>query len=406
MFTEMRSIEINPDAEPGIIAKAVATRLYERLGITGYKQSAKRDWWALVVHTAKQAYDAGACLRFSRNLATATAIQLQVIDAAVAAGYLDETRSTKGGKHMSRLMPTAELERELDKLPEVIDDVQLVQLREPGSGEELPFDPNHPVAVKVARKLARINQINERHEIHAQVGNALSGRSRCLLHPVHFAVFHPDWEHGRLYTGKDGHQALEDVERATIKFDGEPSVELDFTAFHTRMLYHLEGFDLDGDPYHLWPNTDANLRGIAKITINTALNADTRQSALAACYRAMSAKTPGGAWKQGKGAKRATILRKIVPQYGLKFANVYDLAVKKHRLIRKHFGTGAGRMLMTLDAKIALAVMSYFAKRCIPILGEHDSFVVPAHAEGELRTTMEREYEKRIGRLPVIKTTK
>ena len=68
-----------------------------------------------------------------------------------------------------------------------------------------------------------------------------TGESR-RLNPVLYAVFTNDFKHhGRLYTGKGGHQSLRKTERATIEFNGLPTVELDYGGLHVRMLYHLRG---------------------------------------------------------------------------------------------------------------------------------------------------------------------
>ncbi len=52
---------------------------------------------------------------------------------------------------------------------------------------------------------------------------------------------------------------------------------------------------------------------------------------------------------------------------------------------------------------LALDVLSHFAKRGIPCLGVHDSFIVPAVHKSELWQVMTDCHRERIGFLPVIK---
>src|SRR4029079_16904363 len=81
----------------------------------------------------------------------------------------------------------------------------------------------------IREQLRRFNDVNHRHHIGYR---SADGRWNAL-HPTLVAIYNSDFDHGgRLYTARGGHQGLGKAERATILFDGRPSVELDYGGLH------------------------------------------------------------------------------------------------------------------------------------------------------------------------------
>lgn len=230
------------------------------------------------------------------------------------------------------------------------------------------------------------------------------------LRPVHFALFTDDFDHhGRLYTGKYGHQSLRKRERETIRFGREASVEVDYRGMHCRMLYHLEGIDYRPDPYALWGKaTTGPQRLMAKTLINAAINAASKVKAISACNFKMSCYTEKKA-EEGRMIRKggaelvdALTLQKAADETGLKFSQIYTLARQRHLRIERYFASDMGITLMRHDSAIALDILHHFALRCIPCLAVHDSFIVPQRYEADLRRTMMRCYRRRLGFLPVL----
>ena len=75
---------------------------------------------------------------------------------------------------------------------------------------------------------------------------------------------------------------------------------------------------------------------------------------------------------------------------------VMDEFRKAHKDIKKYFcnGNQTGLRLMNLDSSIALEVVGHFAKKNIPILCIHDSFIVQEKYQIELQQIMNETYEK------------
>ena len=335
-----------------------------------------------------------------------------VIAAAVKAGLFYETRSAKGGKNMSRLTPTKRIKEITPKDPWEIEPdemTEFVKWRDRDDKEEMRIDWSHPTVAKTQRKLKLVNEVNSRWTIEIEPFNDTLQKYEDSKHlrPILYAVFNGDYNNGgRLYAGKKwGHQGFGSESRRTITFNGEPSVELDFSGMHPRLLYHLKGIDYKTDPYALWgSDTSDEHRLIAKQAINTAINATDMQKAVAACNQAMSKfGRKNQEEKSGKARKKADKLYRAVKSTGLGFKQVIQLAEREHPEIAHHFNSGAGLWLMRIDSRIALQISYWFSKQGIPCLPVHDSFIVPKDCESKLRQMMIRTYRKQTGFVPVIK---
>ena len=392
-------------------------------GLGGRKLLDKNEYCRQVLHTAKIAMHGGKLIRCSRSKEdpNVSRIKLQVIDAAVKNGMFVEHRSPKGAKHMSRLEPTAKLKRYADADPWTFDPSRMkkfVYLRNRLDKEkkDLRFDPTEETPADVQLRLSLVNRVVAMREITYQPRDPWDDHPKepRRLRPVAYALFDRDpresaefdWAlHGRIYTGRYGHQGLRKTERGSIRFAGEQSVELDYSGLHPRLLCHLEGAEFEGDPYALWgAETTGPQRLMAKVLINALINAVSDKAAVKACNYAMSSKSRSeSGWKTGKALDDARRLRAAQRKTNLSFNNLVPLARSYHELIAHRFGQDMGIRLMRTDAAIALDVLYHFASLCIPCLSCHDSFIVPASMEQELHRVMMLFYYQRIGHFPVIR---
>jgi hypothetical protein len=393
--------------------KRRADLIFNSLELPGYKWDLKRRYWARLYQSLLQAHCQGTAVMFSRR--TAKKVELQVIDAAVSSGYAKEIRSKPGfSDHCSRLLPTekligAELIDPWTVEPNAVEQFVYVKERrkDEDRGEEIAFDPTHPIAAKWQRRLELINSVNGQFRITYNPYRPTSddfASTSLQLRPVHYASFVEDFtKGGRIYTGKYGHQGLLKIERRLIRFDGDESIELDFSGLHPRMLYHLEGIDYGNDPYALWgEDTTKEMRELAKVYINALINAKSPESARDACNFKMRQRTKSGDWRTGKAYRVAVQLHGYSKHTGIKFGDLHPIVMQKHQRIAHRFGCDMGIELMRMDAVIALNVMNQFARKGIPCLGVHDSFIVPKRHEQELRETMMGKYAKKVGFMPLV----
>lgn len=177
--------------------------------------------------------------------------------------------------------------------------------------------------------------------------------------------------------------------RPHILIDGVKTVELDYSGCFIRMLYHLEGYDLDGDPYDVpeirkaaekqGMDWDGMVRGAIKELLNTYINAPL----------------------DGKIGKFPTVSQRL-PK-GFKLPNrVYPLFDEKHHLIKDSFHSGCGLELMRYESDICAQIMADGVRDGKLVLPIHDSFIVQEQHEEWLRGAMVRNYRDRLGFDPEI----
>jgi len=375
------------------------------------KLKEKQKFWRIVFHALRRASFNDGCVAYPHHRSKMPQIFLQTIQAAEQMGLVRNVISSPGAPKMSRLLPMPFLEKQFSADPWEFDADQpkrfVYLFKRRSENEEISFDTDDPIPSEIQKKLVVINSVNSHFEItyspFSKWTDKLIGQKQ--LRPIHYARFTKDWEHhGRLYTGKYGHQSLRAVERQQIRFNGQESIELDFSGMHVRMLYHLIGLEYLDDPYTLWgADTSDSLRFMAKICINAAINAKSKNSARSACNQKMNLRTNSGEWKTGKSKNIAMLLLEASRETGITFSEIYDLAFRRHHNISKYFGSDAGMKLMNLDGKIALNILNYFCKAGVPCLSVHDSFIVPACFDEELRASMSHFYHQELGHSPIIK---
>ena len=154
------------------------------------------------------------------------------------------------------------------------------------------------------------------------------------------------------------HLELPKKVRPFIFLNGEPTVELDFSALHIRMLYHLIGEKYTTDPYQDVCETEEE-RGIYKSVLLVAINAETQEKAVQGIRDELRKKN------FGIGVTDAEILYRLN-----RFKEV-------HPHIARYLNTGIGLRLQNLDSRITDIVLKEMTQSGIPCLPVHDSYIVP-----------------------------
>lgn len=393
--------------------------IWSSLGIKGYKLDEKRQrflqFWQCLLMAAQRSE---CCVQYSRRNGSSTlTTDKQIVEALHQSGWVVEVRSKPGGNKMSRLLPSLKLHTFVDTDP-----WKLVPPPEPHhcvkltteDGSEVPIDvyefPKHHIARVTLRKLSQINQTNAEFRITYRRINEYTQRweSRLTqLRPFYVRDFKDDFQsHGRMYM--KGSETLRKTERPTIEFNDDPSIELDYSGMHARMLYHLAGIDYRDDPYLFLGTTQAE-RYVAKQITNTAFNTASPKKCLQSMrnqqsfYKNSRLKSTKD---RDKAQKLLSAMEKVRELHGPDFT--YAEAQKRmweaHPALQPHFYTGTFGRLAIIESNIALNVMYDFAKEGIPILGVHDSFVVPRIFIGKLKMEMIQAYHKHLHFPPLIST--
>lgn len=366
----------------------------------------KRDEFRAVFHSLKQAaYMTNGCVRYPRGHGKIDTTMLQIIACVAEAQLARRVDGVRCGDNQSRLIPTGPTWKGVASDPKIFDPhmgsnfVKLFKDRNTKEPIAVPADDS--VASEAQRMLEQINAVNSTFAITYQPYNVWDENfdfERALIPIQHIYYTIDTSKHGRIYTpGHYGHQSLPKIERATIRFNGEPCVELDFSGYHARMIYHGLGIDYADDPYSIWPETTKPQRYLVKTLLNAAFNADSKIEAIQGCLFAAKLRTENGKLKSGRKLNKARNLCEALRATKLTFESIWEKMAAHHPQLVPFFGKDMGFLkLMPADGRIALSVMHELTGKGIPCLGVHDSFIVPARHEAELHEAMVRGYQQEL----------
>jgi hypothetical protein len=187
------------------------------------------------------------------------------------------------------------------------------------------------------------------------------------------------WSQGGRFFGST-YQQLSEEDRKKILINNSPVVEVDYSAFHLHMLYHLSNKQFDADPYALVDRPE--VRPILKVLCLIIINSKDKSQALRAFRDEIR--------KNYEFQKLKKIYKLDEKELLRKFESV-------HIRISNYFCSGIGLRLQYKDSQLAESILKYFTKREIPCLCVHDSFIVPENHKAELIEQMKSVYKKRFG---------
>ena len=178
------------------------------------------------------------------------------------------------------------------------------------------------------------------------------------------------------------HQSLPKEMRPQISINGNKTVEVDYSAYHIRMLYHREGIDFREDPYVVCegPGMRKEYKAVGLI----AINAKDDQSAY--------------------GAIRDEFIKNKIPfPAGEKpLVHLVETFKEVHQPIAKYLFSDIGVHLQNIDSDIMDNILMRLLDDGILGLSVYDSVIVDTKYEEDLRDTMEREYEAVMSYKPVF----
>lgn len=200
-------------------------------------------------------------------------------------------------------------------------------------------------------------------------------------------VFNSKWldAGGRFYGALQ--TRLPGAARKCIFINGSPTVELDYSAHHIRMLYHDCELDYQEDPYQILCAENPEERGIFKIVLLVSINAPNQESAVKAIRHEF--------WAKGMSGKYTT--DEFIISCIEKFKEV-------HATIARYLNIGVGLGLQYTDSRITDKILNQMTRNGVPTLPVHDSYIVPVAHSDDLREVMVSAYEEVMGGFkPVIK---
>ena len=178
--------------------------------------------------------------------------------------------------------------------------------------------------------------------------------------------------------------------RKKITIDGESTVELDYSGFLPRSIYHQHGIDYPAneEPYEIsmlsayaeWLDQppDYFRKSIKKLLV-ALLNGENRDG----------------------HPEMVRLEQTFKPAFNR--LEVEELIAAKHPFLAEMFRTGKGKCNQRLDSDIAMDILAKLMDRGILALPIHDSFIVQERHKEVLYNTMVESYQKKLNYSPTIK---
>ena len=312
---------------------------------------------------------------------------VELVDQMEVAGYLEHTKANPGTheERQSTFRATPLLKRELSLIGISIDQVR-------GLAEAAPvieFRNDRKERLENEEFLAFLKpQAGLIRQHYAQLATheftlGAGRKPMRLLTPMRRIFNNGSLEQGgRFYGG--WWQNVRSKLRSTIEIDGQETVELDYSGFMPRALYHSLGIDYAEDPYDL-PDVYA------------------------------AAEAEGFSRKKARdGIKRIFLVllngrdERMEPSSvslpaGISRSDVFDLLREKHKALSSFFHSGITVNLMKNESDICEAILRDGIKDGVPVLPIHDSYIVPLASKSWLLDKMKNHYFIMFGYNPIIK---
>jgi hypothetical protein len=334
---------------------------------------------------------------------------IKVEEKLAAAGYIDEKkfskdRSGKKPSYMTRIRHSQRLLDAFIKLSVDLYDIDhhagrpLILLRERYQDEDGNKQKrllNYPMTPEVEAMWADLvayndllrrsfidipsqNEANvtrpiERGKRKDQVQIISLGPDNKHVHRVFNGTVEDNWTKGGRFYGGWWLQIPRE-KRKEIHINDQPTVEIDYKAFHPNLLLN----DPVYDPYDLeeliLPNfikTRSDQRNVIKSLILMAINATSADKAFQAFRK--DQKTDSPYKKLGNDELRLLL----------------DSFTDRYPELKEQLNTGKALHLMNLDSKIASLVLNHFTGIGIPVLCIHDSFIIQKDKAQDLKDALE-----------------
>jgi hypothetical protein len=194
---------------------------------------------------------------------------------------------------------------------------------------------------------------------------------------------------GRFYTKV--FQGIPSDVRPNITLNGIPTVELDFSAHHLRILYHIEKVDFRGEIYiyNKEDKENEDNRMVHKKIAMIAINAENKKSAINAVRKALKEEK-----KVGKFKSDIPPIKEI--------ERLYNEFIEHHKPIAKYVGADKGIELQRIDSDIMNKILVELTDLKILALPVHDSIIVQVQHEEKLKELMIKYYKQLLNFNPII----
>jgi hypothetical protein len=375
------------DRPLGFHWKTPTTDLIRFLGVPIHSETQRRAVNSIVTE-AVLAADEGRWVSYSRHKPfysgqqryhgtsyTYTVI-IKAIDGLLLRGWIREKRTLPGHRGwQSRFCATPKLIELWDEAPHVYDLHEIICLKD-AAGNLIDYDDNR-ATLRLRHELRDINDQLATISLDLP-GPGIARTSKHWI--IGGAFYRPQppalrrvFNRSSFNMGGRGYgwwQSLPKQRRAVALINGEPVAEPDFEQMHTAILYAEKGLRSVGDAYE----TGEFPRSAGKLAFNVALNAASRQGAIAALMNKRD-------WAYS----------------GPETSRLLDSLTRRHSAIKDALHSDQGIRLMRKDSDITIGATKDCLKAGIPVLPIHDSMLCLRQHEGLVAEKMEAAAARHLG---------
>jgi hypothetical protein len=251
------------------------------------------------------------------------------------------------------------------------------------SGQQVQYTPNE----RTAALTAQVQRLNEFLSTFSMEGGRFFGLYRGFNTGKDAEAF--SWDKGgRLYAYGDGaYQGLSGDQRALIKIDGEPAVEVDISASYLTVFHGLTKQPLDTQSGDLWGRAEIEDKSVAKEWTNLSLTTGELLTK----------------WPKEKVTKyRARTGRDLGTDYPVRDVEAKVLAAFPS--LKRLDGSLTWAELMFAEAEVIIATMTKLMGQGVPAFPVFDSIIIPLSKVRLATGVLHDEFYQRIGRRPLLKT--
>ena len=215
---------------------------------------------------------------------------------------------------------------------------------------------------------------------------------------------------GRFY---GGFQRIPSKDRARLKIDGQPTIELDYSAIHLAILYAWAGIQIDyAQAYALEGYERATVKAITLRMLNI--------ESVAVLKRAITLSANPANQDKYKAYKTARSIHDLMRAKGLastaphkpkwiktfienipSTTNTNDLInafLERHSAIKKHIGSQSiGVRLQAVDSEIMALVLDTLRIDNVPALPVHDSIIIQKKHKAKAKMIMQNTFKQVTG---------
>ena len=262
--------------------------------------------------------------------------------------------------------------------------------------------PDTPIVREMRKNLEIINQVMDKAKITLDVSEEdlrkLNARMRNDLDPnkqlidfsrkrLHRVFLDRRLDRGGRFYGP-WYQNIPKEYRQHIMINDAPTMELDYSALHPNLLYHLAGADPPKDDLYELDGYSKDTRNFMKAMFLRMINSAAREDAKGSIREA--------AFLKGKIAIPEE-LGNLEDKY---LDPLIDKFLEKHKAIKDYIFTDKdlGNQLQYIDSTIAETILVAFAKEGIPVLPLHDSFRIDIRLYDGLEKVMRLVIQTKFGK--------